>query len=153
MNSPQMDKSKVLEIVVNFLRPKYYNRITWAVVVAGLGLVCTSLFELILNEILKSKFKINIISEQDGIYGVLLVFIGLTYNLAYHFIELKREELGAITKREETDRNATHDTRIFEESNKILNEDELDRILNQLSGGHETYMTEIKKNMDIHRLL
>lgn len=140
-----MNKDKIIDALIGFLRPKYYNKITWTVVIAGVSLVSTSIFETILNEILKNNLKINIIGDQDGIYGLILVFLGLAYNVSGQFIELRRDQFDSKAKGDDASRNLNHDLEIFKTSDKLLNEDDLDRILDRLSGGHEAYWDELTK--------
>ena len=138
-----MTKEQVIKLIL-LLRPKYYNRFTWLVVLAGISLVTPSIFENILNEFLKTKFHFNIISEQDGLYGITLIIGGLIYNGWVHYLELKRENVWENTKREENIKNTIHDSKIFETSDNILNEEELNTILNQLYN-HEINLDNIKK--------
>jgi hypothetical protein len=140
-----MDKSKIFDFILKFLRPKYYNRITWVVVVAGVSLVSTSLIEIILNEILKRRFDIMIISQQDALYGVILVALGLTYNLGIHYIELSRDVINSSYIKEERAKNLEHDFQIFRASNLILDESEINSILGRLDGGHEVQWDNIQK--------
>lgn len=43
--------------LVELLRPRFYNRITWLIVLGGLAMMSTQLWELVASEILKREFN------------------------------------------------------------------------------------------------
>lgn len=84
--------------ILNYLRPKFYNRLTWWVVGVGLGLVgSTSFIERILISYLNKEFSINIPFDESNTFGFSLVIIGLTYNLIMKVID-NSYELGLTSK-------------------------------------------------------
>lgn len=73
--------------VIKFFRPEFYNKITWALVIAGLGLIGTPLIEKLINAFLQKTFSLSITDTNDAIIGVVLIFLGLFYNLLALFIQ------------------------------------------------------------------
>lgn len=62
------------------LRPKFYKRLTWAIVCVGLGLLSTKLLERILLAFLEKKWDLSLTGGYDQLVGVALIVIALTYN-------------------------------------------------------------------------
>jgi hypothetical protein len=73
--------------VIKFFRPEFYNKITWVLVIAGLGLIGTPLIEKIINAFLEKTFSLAITDTNDAIIGVVLVCLGLFYNLLALFLQ------------------------------------------------------------------
>lgn len=78
---------KLIEIIKLF-SPKYYDRITKIIIVAGIGLLSKPLWVDILN-IFLFGFDFKLIGENDWIIGLSLVFIALTYNTIQSYLHLK----------------------------------------------------------------
>ncbi|RXJ77869.1 hypothetical protein CRV03_02545 [Arcobacter sp. F155] len=81
-----MNIDKIIEIIKLF-KPSFYNKITWTIVIAGLALLGTPLFEKILNAILEKEYSITITDDKDSLIGVLLVVIALIYSLITSYFE------------------------------------------------------------------
>ena len=67
--------------LIEALKPKFYNKLTWVVVITGISFITKPLWETIISEILKKEFKLNITNENDFLAGLSLVIVGLLYNL------------------------------------------------------------------------
>jgi hypothetical protein len=78
---------KVIEIIKLF-SPKYYDRITKIIILAGIGLLSKPLWVDILN-IFLYKFSFNLIGENDWIIGLTLIVLALIYNTIQSFLHLK----------------------------------------------------------------
>ncbi|MCD6525874.1 MAG: hypothetical protein J7K75_02640 [Desulfuromonas sp.] len=84
LKSLTKEKMKFLDSIIELIRlfmPKFYNKITWTVVIGGMALTSTSMIEKILDVLLEKNLNIKLTDEKDGIIGVALVVIGLTYHL------------------------------------------------------------------------
>jgi len=82
-----------LKWLIELLRPKFYNRITWTLIIAGLSMMSTPLWERLLEFALKTQFEIDITSN-DTRWGFSLIVVALIYNFA-------TTSLNAFTKRDE----------------------------------------------------
>ena len=67
--------------VINLIKPKFYNKLTWLIVGTGLATISKPIWIEIVNTILKKNYQINITDGNDTIVGFLLVITGLVYNL------------------------------------------------------------------------
>lgn len=85
---------KIIELI-KYFKSEFYNKITWAVVVVGLALIGTPLFEKIIKPILESQLSITIAESNDTYIGITLVCIGLCYNIVtvyiYKYLILKQQ--------------------------------------------------------------
>ena len=75
-----MTTREFIKLLIRFLRPRFYNRLTWLIVVFSFGLISKPIFLDIVNAILKKQYDINIISENDPLIGVILIIAALLYN-------------------------------------------------------------------------
>jgi hypothetical protein len=82
------NKEFVLE-VLRLIRPKYYNKITWLIVSAGLILMSPPLLTAILHIFIKKITEYNLIGENDIYWGLLLVLVGLVFNIISQILSEK----------------------------------------------------------------
>jgi hypothetical protein len=78
---------KYLEIVKRFW-PKFYNRITWTVVAAGLALISSPLWEQLVTALFSKTFDLSDYVPNEPVYGIALVALGLIYHLGASIVEL-----------------------------------------------------------------
>ena len=79
-----MTKKEILDFIyklIKLLKPEFYNKITWAVVIAGLALLSTSLIDKIISAVFELSFQIKLTDGNDAVIGIALVIIGLGYHL------------------------------------------------------------------------
>ena len=113
---------KILEI----LRPKFYNRLTWVVVIAGLSLMTTPIWTLLLSKLLEKNFEFSITGESDLAWGFSLCVSGLLYHLA---ITGKHEFLLAQNTKEKNQKIQKHDSELFMTLADSLPEEYLNRLI------------------------
>ena len=80
----RMTKKEILDFIyklIKLLKPEFYNKITWAVVIAGLALLSTSLIDKIISAVFELSFQIKLTDGNDAVIGIALVIIGLGYHL------------------------------------------------------------------------
>ncbi len=100
-----MKKEELMNIeniikIIKFLKPKFYNKLTWVVVIFGISLMASPFWQQILSKILEEKFQITIGSQSDVIWGYALIFTGLVYNiLTQYFLEFAEHENFRIYKK------------------------------------------------------
>lgn len=79
--------------IVKLLKPEFYNKITWLMVISGLALMGTPLLERILNAILKTNFSLSIMDNNASQVGITLVVIGLIYNVVRAYLDQKQHTI------------------------------------------------------------
>jgi len=145
-----MKLEKVLEFgfrLLEIFRPKFYNKITWVVVISGLGIISTTLLEKIIFIIFDELLDLTIIGENDTQWGMALVCIGLFYNFCTNALY---EFSGNYLGRKKSIKQDAHDRRVFRKSQKILSGEELLPFINVLQNDH-SYMGD--KHMNILALI
>lgn len=90
-SNPAMKKENKEFIIdlIKLLKPKHYDKVTWALIVVGLILVSRPNFLQIFNEYLKRKYQFEIIGKYDVLFGFILIIIALIYNTLIKSKELK----------------------------------------------------------------
>lgn len=128
--------------LIELLRPRFYNRITWLVVVGGLAMMSTQLWELVASEILKRELNISVSGSNDAAWGFALCVLGLAYHMANtgFYDLLKNNEIRA---RKEQERN--HDLEIFREARLILSDQQIEDFVDTLHCDHSYYMDKCAK--------
>jgi ABC-type multidrug transport system fused ATPase/permease subunit len=77
---------RFLDIISRFW-PKFYNRITWTVVIAGLALISAPLWEQLITALISKTFDLSSYIPNEPLYGFGLVSLGLFYHLGASVIE------------------------------------------------------------------
>lgn len=119
--------------LIRLLKPEFYNKITWAVVVAGLALLSTSFIDKLVNALFKISFEIDITDGNDAVFGVVLVIIGLLYHAISRKIEIQENN---SFKKEHEKKKIEHDIDVFNRTNKILDETILKEMLEWIGADH-----------------
>jgi hypothetical protein len=70
-----------IERIINFIKPKFYNKLTWIIVGTGLAIISKPVWIEILNTVLNKNYQLNITDGDDAFIGLSLVVIALIYNL------------------------------------------------------------------------
>lgn len=79
------NKEFILEIL-RLIRPKFYNKLTWFIVGPGLILISPPLITTLLHIVIKEITEYNLIGEDDKYWGLLLILIGLLFNVISQII-------------------------------------------------------------------
>ncbi len=130
--------------LIKLLKPEFYNKITWAIVVAGLAILSTSLIDKLINAVFKISFNIEITDGNDAVVGLALVVIGLVYHLLSRKIEIQESN---STKREQDAKRSEHDIEVFNRTNEIMGETTLKDILDWIGTDH-SYESDQKSIID-----
>lgn len=122
------------ERVIALIRPKFYNRIAWVVVLAGLLLVASPWWLDLVSALAHRYFDVTLPTAASHVaMGVVLVGLGLLYHLIVHYInELiasQRESTTLAAQRE-------HDREIFAQFVSHVSENDLAWILGDLQDQH-----------------
>ena len=124
---------RILKWVYDLFRPKFYNRITWVVVLSGIGLISTNLIEFFLQVTLNVALGIRITDGRDAMIGVILIGIALVYNA---FMASFSEYYSKLERRKELARKLKHDKNVFCRINILLNEQHHTDIMSSISSDH-----------------
>lgn len=128
--------------LVELLRPRFYNRITWLVVLGGLAMMSTQLWELVASVILEREFNISVSGSNDAAWGFALCVLGLAYHMANtgFYDLLKSNEVRARKEQE-----ANHDLDIFRKARLILNDEQIEYFVETLQCDHAYYMDQASR--------
>jgi hypothetical protein len=131
-----MSRQEFVLRLIELLRPRFYNRITWLVVVGGLAMMSTQLWEVVATELLKRELNISVSGSNDAAWGFALCLLGLAYHMANTgFYDLLKNN--QIRARKEKERN--HDLAIFREARLILNDQQIEDFVDTLQCDHSYY--------------
>ena len=129
--------------LIKLLKPEFYNKITWVVVISGLALMATPFWEEIILAILKKEYELDLAPGGNTPWGFALVVVGLLYHLTSNSIL----QLIEYKDREKTESNKTqHDSKIFRSSQEILSEKSLTNFFEWLLSDH-SYRTNDSYNL------
>jgi hypothetical protein len=106
--------SQIVEII-KFFRPEFYNKATWFLLISGVALTGTSIFEKILFVVLDRTFNLRLTETSDSYIGLAFVSLGLVYNLAGQMVKSRHQIAltnGAIN--DDALERRTHDMAILE---------------------------------------
>lgn len=121
--------------VLAYLRPQFYNRITWAIVITGLTLMSTPLWLVVVELVIESQLHISMGDSNQVGWGFALCFVGLVYHLLNTSLH---EVASAINSKGKIAKTIEHDRNIFFELDGILNESSLRSTLESLEVNHAT---------------
>jgi|TARA_Y100001968_G_scaffold200049_1_gene183617 hypothetical protein len=101
------------------IRPKFYNKLTWFVVAAGVGILTTPFIEIVISAVLGKTFDLEILDGNESFVGLTMIGLALLYNIACQFMEAveKGRQLSKVTLSEET-----HDRERFGKLDGLLDE-------------------------------
>lgn len=128
-----MTKEECIEwalTVYERLRPKFYNKLTWVVVTAGLALVTSPVWwHEVIRQVLIAEFGIDVEVDISPWIGVSLVALGLIYHLI-------ADKLGHLVEWREIAEELDHDAAIFNDFMADLKRTNAADIMEQLGGSH-----------------
>lgn len=122
--------------VIEALKPKFYNKITWLIVVSGLSLMSTPFWITVANAVFGKTLDLSITNDSDTLWGFLLCCLGLIY----HLLNTGLYEVAlSVTSKTTLEKKELHDKSIFSQLNEIIDEDALAHILSRLRSDHSLY--------------
>ena len=105
--------------LIKLLRPKFYNKLTWLIVISGIGLMSKPIWLTLVNLIFETGFQFTLTEASDTAWGFLLVLVGLTYHLIntglHKFVLAKKERIYHLKRKE-------HDIKTFQSLNTLVGE-------------------------------
>jgi hypothetical protein len=131
---------RILERLIDLIRPKFYNRLTWVVVAAGLILMSSPWWSDLVGSFAVRYFAVQLPRYDSHLsWGLALVVFGLLYHLAVHYIT---ELLQARHTFQARSVQIEHDRRIFSDFATAMPEVDLANILYDLRNQHAYYSTQ-----------
>lgn len=111
-----MPKMEFIIKLIKLIKPEFYNKITWAVVISGLALIGTPFWESIVSAVLSKEFNLDLAPGGNAPWGYALVVLGLAYHFITNSLTKYIEYKGSNLK----ENNAIqHDIEIFKGSQDI----------------------------------
>ncbi|MCC0182615.1 hypothetical protein LEO76_13935 [Aeromonas hydrophila] len=134
-----------IEKIFRFFFPEFSNKVTWAVVFAGIGLTSTSILQSCINYFLERKYNIQVLGAYDSLVGVVLIAFGLTHNILLQREKTKIE----VNGKSEVDKSIIeHDKALFEHLNSILDDEYLMGFFEGIEVNHAYYHSKLKPLTD-----
>ena len=134
-----------IEKVFRLFFPEFSNKVTWAVVIAGIGLTSTSILQSILNALLEEKLNLKVLGDYDSLVGVVLISLGLIHNI------LLQREKTKIEVNGQTEVNTLaieHDKALFERLDVILDDEYLMWFFDGIETSHAYFHSKCKPLTD-----
>jgi len=136
--------------LMELLRPRFYNRITWLIVIGGIAMMSTPVWKAILDAVLKRQFDISISGGNDVAWGFALCVLGLVYHMANTGLyELLQNTVHRARKEQEV----LHDKEIFSKVNEIMTEEQIVAFIYNLENDHSYYFEEATRVIQFARFL
>lgn len=105
------------------LRPRFYNGITWTLVVSGTLLIASPLWERILSAVLERSFDLRLTGGgNDTAWGFALVVCGLLYHLVMQGMTQRQELRLHAGKENNRAQHLEHDRAIFGQLQNTVSE-------------------------------
>lgn len=131
---------QLAERLIALIRPKFYNRLTWVVVGAGLLLMSSPWWSDLVNGFASRYLGVTLPPYESHLgWGLSLVGLGLVYHLAVHYLS---EFLQARRAGETRSAHLEHDRKIFSEFVAALPELQLADIICDLRDQHAYYSSQ-----------
>lgn len=138
-----MNLEKLIRLIA-LIRPRFYNHITWSVVISGLTLMTTPLWLEIVNLILSYLGKGSLRIETEFRWGFALVLLGLMYHMVnsglLEYSRSRTESVGESTR-------VVHDRKVFECADKLISESQFEDFVEDLLSDH-SFQMEASRRLD-----
>lgn len=76
--------------IIKLIRPKYYNRISWVLIIGGLSLLSKPLW-IEIASLFFGNFKWSFIGKNDWFLGLIVIIITLIYNVTNRILDFRHE--------------------------------------------------------------
>ena len=138
-----MKAAELGKVVAEFLRknwywlqpiflPRFNTKITSIVVVAGLGIVATPLWEPIVVEVIRSIAGIEVSLPGESWHGLVLVGVGLVYNVVSQLLDSANRNIEAKASSEKLEVQRLHDCEIAKRIRIELPQEAKDNLIYRL---------------------
>lgn len=147
--SSNPNKKFIIDLI-KLIKPEFYNKITWTLVIAGIALLSSPVWQDITVAALNKYLHLDVILASDPKWGFGLIIAGLVYHLVTNSL-LKFMQF--IEDKDARDGQKTHDIKIFRASERQLNEQRLFDFFSRLTAEHACWFEESNKADDLMHFL
>ncbi|MEZ8782602.1 hypothetical protein AB6D77_08105 [Vibrio splendidus] len=131
--------------LIEVLKPKFYNQITWLIVGSGLSLMSTPLWVSITNTLLEKTFELSITNGSDAAWGFALCCLGL----AYHLVNSGLHEMAmSVDNKIKIENRDKHDVELFQHFNDAMAEDYLNNLISWIRTDDSIRLDDYRKISD-----
>jgi len=124
----------IITKVLNTIFPEFTNKITWAVIAAGIALLSSSFLEQILRSLVNENLNWNLTDGNDAFLGVIVIALGLLHN--YGFVREKNKPQYDVAFHEKLNRELEHDQVLFKKLEEYIEESYLKNYINFILTNH-----------------
>lgn len=128
---------KNIEWAIGLIRPKFHNRVTWAVLLTGFALTLSPAWEPYLRSVLTYLLDIKVDPPESSLWGIALILAALVYSAAVTWLDQRRDTRAEDSARE-------HDKELAYRFRETLPENDAMHFLGVLGGGHAYYSSQIE---------
>ena len=128
--------------LIEALKPKFYNKITWLIVVSGLSLMSTPLWITVVNAVFERAFELSLTNGSDAAWGFALCCLGLIYHLVNSGLYEMALSVDTKAKAEKRDK---HDLEVFKGLNEAMSEDYLNNLISWVRTGDSLHWDDYGK--------
>ncbi|WP_258184632.1 hypothetical protein [Vibrio splendidus] len=128
--------------LIEALKPKFYNKITWLIVVSGLSLMSTPLWITVVNAVFERAFELSLTNGSDTAWGFALCCLGLIYHLVNSGLYEMALSVDTKAKAEKRDK---HDLEVFKGLNEAMSEDYLNNLISWVRTGDSLHWDDYGK--------
>ncbi|MDP2576016.1 hypothetical protein Q8W40_27845 [Vibrio penaeicida] len=136
--------------LINLLRPRFYNKLTWWLVGAGLVLVSQPLWEIIVVSLLNRYLDASISIETNEYLGLALIVVALLYHLVttsiYEYAEAYKKRTVQNEKARIQNNLIEHDVNLYKKITESFNEISLNNYLSSVQDDH-SYTSSLKDSV------
>jgi hypothetical protein len=127
----------IISKILNTIFPEFTNKITWAVIAAGIALLSSSFVEQILRALINDNLNWNLTDGNDAFWGVIVIALGLLHN--YGFVREKNKPQHDVASHEKLNRELEHDQTLFKKLEEYIEESYLKNYINFILTNHSYF--------------
>ena len=140
----------VVKCVYEIFRPKFYNRVTWVLILSGIGLMSANPLEMIVRAFLDFALNTSFTDAWTPGAGLGLIVIALAYNAFMACVPMWLEHRQA---REALAGRRRHDVEVFRRTDEMLDEPSFNDILTWISDDHSCFSEQSRTLDQFHLAL
>ncbi|MGE6812152.1 MULTISPECIES: hypothetical protein [unclassified Pseudoalteromonas] len=134
-----------IQKIIEVLRPKFYNKLTWLIVISGLSIMSKPLWLTLINIAFEKMIEFSITENSDTAWGFALVVTGLLYHLIntglYEFVIARKGD--ALNQKKEV-----HDTQVFKSLDEMIDEPYIENVFAHMHTSDAIFLDDFTKLRD-----
>lgn len=136
--------------LLEVLRPKFYNKLTWFIVITGAFLLSSPFWESLLIAVLSDKYQIKVEVPNNELYGAFLIVTGLIYHMIttsiYEYAQAVKSKVDKLENQNNKEKAQEHDIKQFKKMTEGFQEYYLTEFISSIDNDH-SYTTSMKKRI------